>query len=90
MARRRSKPVEEKVEVKILPDQAPEGVSLVVVECDIVDGDGEPLLAAGMPYGGFVAGLTAVLQHDAALFWDLHKAVRESNPQWARVEEGNE
>ena len=53
MARRRSrlieKPVEEKVEVEILPDQAREGVSLVVVECDIVDGDGKPPLVAGMP-----------------------------------------
>jgi hypothetical protein len=43
-----------------------------------------------MPYESFVAGLTAIWQHDAALFWDLHKVVREANPQWAPVEEGNE
>ena len=32
MARRRSKPIEEKIEVQILPDEATEGVSLLVVE----------------------------------------------------------
>jgi hypothetical protein len=46
--------------------------------------------AGGMPYESFVAGLTAIWQHDAALFWDLHKMVREANPQWALVEEENE
>ena len=40
MARRRSKPVEENVEVEILPEKAPEGVSLVVVEWNpLEDGD---------------------------------------------------
>jgi hypothetical protein len=40
MARRRSRPVEKKVKVEILPDQAPEGVSLVVAEWNpLEDGD---------------------------------------------------
>jgi hypothetical protein len=49
----------------------------------------ESLLTGGMPYQDFVAGLTAIWQHDAALFRDLHKVVRQTNPQWAPVEEGN-
>jgi hypothetical protein len=44
-----------------------------------VDGDDEPLLAGGIPYESFVAGLTAVWQHDAAVFWALHKPVEEGN-----------
>jgi hypothetical protein len=40
MARRRSRTVEEKVEVEILPEKAPEGVPLVVVEWNpLEDGD---------------------------------------------------
>jgi hypothetical protein len=41
MARRRSRTVEEKVEIEVLPDEAPEeGVSLVVVEWNpLEDGD---------------------------------------------------
>ncbi len=60
MARRRSRTVEEKVEVEILPDEKPQGVSLVVIEWNpLEDGDdvdgklqetGESLLAGGMPY----------------------------------------
>ena len=75
-------------ETALMTDIAMVEMWLTLVECDIVDGDGKPLLAAGMPYERFVAGLTAVWQHDAALFWDLHKVVREANPQWAP--EGNE
>ena len=75
-------------ETALMTDIAMVEMWLTLVECDIVDGDGEPLLAAGMPYESFVAGLTAVWQHDPGLFWDLHKVVREANPQWAP--EGNE
>ena len=41
-----------------------------------------------MPYQDFVARLTPIWQHDVVLFWDLHQ-VREANPRWAPVEEGN-
>ena len=59
---------------------------LTLVKCDIQTPDGEPLLKAGMPYEAFLAGLTALWQHDAALFWAIHNAVRKANPQWEPVE----
>jgi hypothetical protein len=40
-----------------------------------------------------VAGMTAIWQYSADLFWKIHSVVREVNPQWNppnEEEEGNE
>lgn len=42
---------------------------LTLLECDIVTEDGEPLIEAGMSYKEFVAGVTAIWQYSADIFW---------------------
>jgi hypothetical protein len=49
-----------------------------------------PLLQAGKSYEAFVAGMTAVWQYSADLFWKMHEVVREANPNWNPPTEGNE
>ena len=63
---------------------------LTLVACDIVSEDEEPLLRAGKSYEAFVAGMTAIWQYSAGLFWKMHEAVREANPDWNPPTEGNE
>ena len=35
-----------------------------------------------MAYEQFLAGLTAIWNYDPAIFWNIHRVVREANPQW--------
>ncbi len=76
-------------ETAMITDIAIVEAYLTLVECDIVTEDEEPLLQAGMGYEEFVAGMTAVWQYSADLFWKMHEVVREANPHWNPAE-GNE
>ena len=62
---------------------------LTLVECDIMNADGAPLLSPALDYDGFMAGMTAIWQYDPSLFWAIHEVVREANPHWNPME-GNE
>jgi hypothetical protein len=62
---------------------------IAIIECDIVGPDDEALLDPALDYETFSANLTAVWQYSADLFWAIHGFVREANPQWNPVEEGN-
>jgi hypothetical protein len=39
-----------------------------------------------MSFETFLAGLTAVWEHDANIFWEMHNVVRDVNPQWQPAE----
>ena len=63
---------------------------LTLVECDIVTEHEQPLPRPGMSYDEFVAGMTAIWQYSADLFWKMHEVVREANPHWNPPMEGEE
>jgi hypothetical protein len=73
-------------ETAMITDIAIVEAYLTLVECDIVTEDEEPLLQAGMGYEEFVAGMTAIWQYSADLFWKIHEVVREANPHWNPTE----
>jgi len=77
-------------ETAMITDIAIVETYLTLVECDIVTEDEKPLLQAGVSYEEFVAGMTAVWQYSADLFWKIHEVVREANPHWNPPTEGNE
>ena len=66
-----------------MTDIAAVEIWLTLVSCDIVDEQGQPVIKEGIDYKEFLRGLTAIWEHDADLFWELHEYVREVNPQWA-------
>jgi len=76
-------------ETAMITDIAIVEAYLTLVECDIVTEDEKPLLQAGKSYEEFVAGMTAIWQYSADLFWKMHEVVREANPHWNPAE-GNE
>jgi len=61
---------------------------LTLESATITDPEDKPLIAAGLSFEQFRAGMTAIWGHDAALFWAIHEAVREANPRWSP--QGNE
>jgi hypothetical protein len=63
---------------------------LTLVECNIVDEDDMPVLAEGMPYEEFSAGLTAIWNADPDVFWEIHEAVRGVNTHWQPEDEEGE
>jgi hypothetical protein len=69
-------------EVALMTDIAAVEIWLTLVECDVVDENDQPVLKAGMPYEQFLAGLTAIWNYAPAIFWNIHRVVREANPQW--------
>ena len=73
----------------LITDIATAEIWIALVECDIVGPDDEALLDPALDYETFSANLTAVWQYSADLFWAIHGVVREANPQWNPVEEGN-